>query len=229
MTGSFAALAAAFWLGILTSISPCPLTTNIAAVSYIGRRFTNIHSVLLSGILYTLGRMVAYLAVGILAVAGILSIPGMSHFLQRVMSLLVGPLLILVGMVLLGLISFTVSGRGISDSLKNLIDRGNIAGAGVLGFIFALSFCPVSAALFFGSLIPLAVTQNSRVILPLVYGLGTALPVLVFAVVIAMSARSVGALFGRLAVFEHWARRITGIVFIAAGFWLTLRNIFHVL
>ena len=229
MTGASAAIAAAFWLGILTSISPCPLTTNIAAVSYIGRRFNDIRSVLLSGILYTFGRMLAYLAVGILAVAGILSIPGMSHFLQRVMSLLVGPLLILVGMVLLGLISFNVAGRGISDSLKNLIDRGNIAGAGVLGFIFALSFCPVSAALFFGSLIPLAVTQNSRVILPLVYGLGTALPVLAFAVVIALSARSVGVLFGRLAVFEHWARRITGIVFIAAGLWLTLRNVFHVL
>ena len=38
MTEFMIAVASAFWLGILTSISPCPMATNIAAISFVGRR-----------------------------------------------------------------------------------------------------------------------------------------------------------------------------------------------
>ena len=78
--------ASALWLGILTSISPCPLATNIAAISYIGRRVGNSRQVFLSGLLYTLGRTAAYLALGILLVASVLSIPRLSMFLQKHMN-----------------------------------------------------------------------------------------------------------------------------------------------
>lgn len=228
MTEHILEATAALWLGILTSISPCPLATNIAAISYIGRRVDSSREVFLSGLLYTLGRMLAYLALAIILVASVLSVPQISMFLQKYMHILLGPILILVGMFLLGLIQFSMGNSGISEKTQKRVDSLGIWGALFLGFIFALSFCPTSAALFFGSLIPLSLEANSSVAMPVIYGAGTALPVLVFAVLIALSAQSVGKAFNVLSKIEWWARRITGIVFLLIGIYFSLKYIFEV-
>jgi cytochrome c-type biogenesis protein len=98
-----------------------------------------------------------------------------------------------------------------------------------LGVLFALSFCPVSAALYFGTLIPLAVKNDSRIVLPLVYGAGTALPVLVFTVLLAWGTNVVGKAYERVAQIERWARWITGGVFLVVGVYLTLVYAFRVI
>ncbi len=228
MESMWLAAGTALWLGVLTSISPCPLATNIAAISYIGQRIANGRLVLLAGLLYTLGRMLAYLALGSIIVAGLLAVPAVSAFLQQHMHEALGPLLIITGMFLLGLIRINLRG---GDTLQKASERASgwgLAGALALGVIFALAFCPTSAALFFGSLIPLAIEQDSRAALPLLYGLGTALPVVVCALVIAFSARSLGRMFKVLQTLELWARRITGVVFIGVGLFFALRYIFEV-
>jgi len=222
------AAASACWLGILTSISPCPLATNIAAISYIGKRVGTPGKVFLSGILYTLGRMLTYLILGVLIVAGMLSIPDLAYFLQKYMNTFLGPILILVGAFLLGLIRLNFSGSGISERIQNRADRYGIWGAGLLGFLFALSFCPISAALFFGSLIPLAVQYESEFLMPTIYGIGTALPVFAFAVLIALGTHSIGRAFNKLTQIELWARRITGVIFVVVGFYYLLVYVFHV-
>jgi cytochrome c-type biogenesis protein len=222
-------LFSALWLGVLTSISPCPLATNIAAISYIGRRVGDSRQVFLSGLLYAFGRTLAYLALGALLVASVLSSPQVAMFLREHMGKLLGPILILVGMLLLGLIRFSFGGAGMSDKMQRRVDALGIWGALLLGIVFALSFCPVSAALFFGSLIPLSVKVRSSVALPSVYGIGTALPVVVFAVLIALSAQSVGKAFNKLTQIEWWARRITGVVFLVVGLYYSLRSIFEVI
>ena len=219
----------ALWLGVLTSISPCPLATNIAAISYIGRRVGNSRQVFLTGLLYTLGRTLAYLALGVVLVASVMSIPQVSLFLQKYMSKLLGPILILVAMVLLGLLQFNMGGSGISEKMQKRVDSLGIWGSLLLGVVFALSFCPTSAALFFGSLIPLSVQADSSIVLPSVYGIGTALPVLIFAGLIAMSAQSVGNAFNRLTQIEWWARRITGAIFLVVGLYFSLKYIFEVI
>jgi cytochrome c-type biogenesis protein len=223
--GAFSAL----WLGILTSISPCPLATNIAAISFLGKRIDSSRHVFLSGLFYTLGRMITYLALGILAVAGLLSIPGLSHFLQKYMNRLLGPLLILVGMILLELIQLNVSGSIAGERVRKRAGKGDIWGAGLLGITFSLSFCPVSAALFFGSLIPLSVKHESHIVLPSLYGLGTGLPVVFFAVLMAMGARFVGKAFQGITRIERWVRYITGGIFIVVGIYYSLTYIFGVL
>ena len=215
-------LGTALWLGILTSISPCPLATNIAAISYIGKKVGNTRHILLSGLLYTFGRMFAYLVVGIIVVAGILSIPGVSNFLQDYMNRVLGPLLIVVGIILLEWIGMTGISLPGSGKLQNMAGKGGIWGAGLLGVIFALSFCPVSAALFFGSLIPLAVSVGSALVYPSVYGIGTGLPVMVFAVMLAFSTQVVGKAYDKLRQIEWWARRITGAIFILVGVYYTV-------
>ncbi|HUU93133.1 MAG TPA: aromatic aminobenezylarsenical efflux permease ArsG family transporter [Phycisphaerae bacterium] len=218
----------ALWLGILTSISPCPMATNIAAISFIGKRVGRPLLVILSGLLYTLGRTVAYVAVAVVAVGGLLAIPAVSDFLQTYMNRLLGPVLIVAGVVLLELVPIRFSTSVGGERAEKLAEKGGLLGAGLLGILFALSFCPISAGLFFASLLPLALKHESRLLLPTAFGVGTALPVVVFAVVIALSARSVGKMYGALAKVEWWARRITGVLFLLVGVYYCLLYIFGI-
>ncbi|MEN6496369.1 MAG: sulfite exporter TauE/SafE family protein, partial [Thermoguttaceae bacterium] len=133
------------------------------------------------------------------------------------------------GMFLLGLIELSMSGGGIGEGLQKRVDAMGIWGALLLGIVFALTFCPTSAALFFGSLIPLSLKVNSSVTLPAVYGVGTALPVIVFAVLLATSAQSVGKAYNVLAKIEWWARMLTGVVFVVVGIYFSLKYVFQVL
>ncbi len=221
--------ASALWLGILTAISPCPMATNVAAISYIGKRLGSPRQVLLGGVLYTVGRTVAYVGLAVVILAGLQSIPRVSTFLQDYMNKVLGPLLIVVGLFLLELLKFGGSGAGVGERLGRKVEGWGLAGALALGVIFALSFCPISAALFFGSLISLAVKYDSRILLPGVFGVGTALPVFVFAVIIGLGVGSLGAAFHKLQKFEWWARRITGVVFILVGIYYCLEYIFEIL
>lgn len=215
-------LGMAFWLGVTTSISPCPLATNIAAISYVGRKAGSVRSILSAGLLYTLGRMITYLAVGFVVTKSLLSIPHVSMFLQTNMNRILGPLLIVVALVLFGLVDFSTNGGGLSERIKKRVDKAGVWGALILGLIFALTFCPVSAALFFGSLIPIAVRHSSTILVPSVYGVGTAVPVLVFAVVMAVSVQAVGKVFSRLTAIELWIRRVMAIIFFGAGVYMTM-------
>lgn len=226
MTEALLASATAFWLGVLTSISPCPLATNIAAISYVGRRLDNPRHVLLGGLVYTAGRALTYGVLGMLLVESLLNAPVLSMALQKYLNKAMGPLLILVGMFLLNLISLPTGGGGLAARFQDRLGNKGLFGALLLGVLFALSFCPISAALFFGSLIPLAVAHESGLLLPSVYGIGTGLPVLVMAILVALGARSLATAFNRVTVFEKWARRLTGAIFIAVGIYLTLVYVF---
>ncbi len=223
MAELLAGAATALWLGILTSISPCPLATNIAAVSYVGTQVDRPRRVVWAGLLYAAGRALAYVLVGGLLVLGLLSAPRLSHALQRWMTAALGPLLLLTGLVLMGAIRLPLGGRGVPESLQRRVDRMGLPGAALLGFVFALSFCPISAALFFGSLVPLALETRSSVLLPSAYGLGTAVPVLGFAVPLGLGASWVGTAFDRVTQVGRWARWLTAAVFLAVGGWFTAR------
>jgi cytochrome c-type biogenesis protein len=220
------AIGSAFWLGLLTSISPCPLATNIAAISFVGRDAGRTSRVLYAGILYAAGRVLAYTVIGGLVVASVLSAPGVSLWLQSNISLFVGPLLVLVGMILLGLLELPFSSGSGWTGLRDRIQKLGLAAAVLLGVLFALSFCPVSAALFFGSLIPLAVTNKSSLLLPAVYGIGTGIPVIVFAIALSLGAKSLGALFQKVTATEQKIRFATGVVILLIGVWLTIQNVF---
>jgi len=229
MSGLAMAAASALWFGILTSVSPCPLATNITAISFVGRRTGSPVGVLLSGLLYTLGRAIVYVAIAVLLVSSLLSAPTVSLTLQMWMNKLLGPILILAGMVMLGLLRIRLRGRGMTERVQKRVERWGLMGALALGVLFALSFCPVSATLFFGSLLPLAVKHESGVLLPLLYGMGTAVPVVVFAVVLAFGARWLGKLFERVTHVERWMRAITGIVFVGVGIYMSLLYVYRVI
>ncbi len=223
MSGLLIASVSAFWLGILTSISPCPLATNIAAISFVGRKVDRPGYVFLTGLLYTAGRTFTYVLLGIIIAGSLLSVPAVSYWLQKYMHKLLGPVLTLAAMILLNMLQFTPKGSNLGQWCQKRAEKFGLAGAFVLGFFFALSFCPVSAVLFFGSLIPLSIEYNSDVMLPLFYGIGTALPVFVFGLIIAFGAGTLGKVFNKVGYFELWARRVTGFVFLVIGIYFTIK------
>jgi len=209
-------------------VSPCPLATNIAAITFIGRRLERPRQVLVGGLAYTAGRAVTYVALGALLAASVLNAPMASLLLQKHANRILGPILVLAGMFLLELLRLPVPGGGAVARLGERVGQRGGWGAAVLGAVFALSFCPLSAVLFFGSLVPLAVSSGSWVLLPSVYGVGTGLPVLVVAILVALGARSLGSALDRMAAFGRWARSGTGVVFIAVGIYYSLAYVYRV-
>ena len=223
----FIELISAFWLGILTSISPCPLATNIAAVSFLSKKIVNPKEVFISGFAYTIGRMLSYALLGWIIISSLLSVPALANLLQKYMNKAFGLILIIVGLVLLDVLKINIPRLTFSKKLQDRLAESGIGGAFVLGSIFALVFCPVSAALFFGSLIPLAINSKSGIILPSIYGIGTGLPVLVFAVAIALGVKSLSHWFNKITRLEYYTRKITGVVFILVGLYYTGIYIFR--
>ncbi len=213
------AMGMALWFGVLTSISPCPMATNIAAVSYIGTRNNRKSGIFLAGLFYMVGRMLTYAVLGAILVSSTQAVPMVANFLQKYMNLLLGPLLIIIGLILLNVIQFSmgkISGH-LADSLQGRIHRFGLLGAFLLGILFALSFCPVSAALFFGSLFSLAARNQSSILIPSIYGIGTALPVLALSIFMGISTGLLAKAYDKMTAFDKTARKITGIIFIAAG------------
>jgi cytochrome c-type biogenesis protein len=229
MESNVVAVSSAIWFGILTSVSPCPLATNIAATSYIGKQISGYYGTLVAGLAYTIGRATAYTSLSIVIISGLLSIPEISFFLQEHMNKIVGPLLIISGLFILEVISIPFGGLTVSQNFQKRLGSGSILGACVLGFIFALTFCPISAALFFGSVIPLSLKYESKLFLPFLYGVGTAVPVLLVAAVLSNASRFAGIFFNKLSVAELWLRRITGALFVIIGTYFTMKYVFRVI
>ena len=229
MEYGIAQIASVVWFGILTSISPCPLATNIAATTYIGKQIDSRYASVFAAIAYTLGRTLSYMIISILIIAGLISIPGVSFFLQNHMNQILGPVLLVTGLFILDLVPLRFPNLAFNAGMLQKLGDSGFLGAVLLGFLFALSFCPVSAALFFGSVIPLALKFESRLVLPFFYGIGTAAPVILFAMIIAYSSMLAAKFFKRLAVAERWMRGITGSLFVLVGIYFCLKYIFKII
>ena len=219
------ALCGVVLLGLQTSISPCPLATNVAAISYITRQASNARYVLLSGLLYTLGRTFVYVLLAMLILSAMLwSGEAMTRFLATQVHGYLGPVLIVIGLMLLGWLSFNIGGIQGEKMLK-IADTLGLWSALPLGAIFALAFCPTSAATFLAT-IALSSQFQSNVLFPTIFGIGTAVPVLIFAGIIALNAQLLGKAFSVMSKIDWWTRTITGTLFIVVGIWFSLRYVY---
>lgn len=218
----------ALWLGLQTALSPCPMTANIAAMSFLARRVDRPMRVLSAGLLFALGQMLAFSVLAGLIVSALMADSEIAAVLQRYVSRLAGPLLVATGVFVLGLVPLPI-GLGVSKRLRLRAEKLGLLGALLFGILLALAFCPTTAALYFGQLIPMSIRLGSSVLLPATFAFGAALPVLLFAFLIAFAANRVGAAFGKLATLERWFRHLTGTLLIAAGIYLTLVNVYGLL
>lgn len=212
-------LLTAFLLGLLTALSPCPLATNIAAIGFIGKDAGNRRRIFRNGLLYTLGRILGYTLLGVVLI-GILR-TGTSMFgIQRAIALwgetLIGPLLLLIGLFMLFGHRLNLPQFGFSGRAEGLARRGGW-GALLIGILFALAFCPTSGVFYFGMLIPMSATATAGYLLPAVFAIATALPVLAVAWLLAFSVQQVGSFYCRMQTVQKWLNRIAGLLFIAIG------------
>jgi len=215
---------AAFLVGLLASIGPCPLATNVTAVSYMARQFTDRRAVVVTGVLYTLGRAVAYGLVGLVVLVAGAQVSQLAGGLQNAADIGLGPLLILVGLVLLDVIRPNLTaGSGLLMQLQERVAQWRGIGAFLLGFLFALAFCPYSAALYFGILIPMAFGSAAGLTLPLLFGIGTGMPVLVLGVPLALGLERAATGLNLLGRAELVVRKVAAWTFIGAGLFSLMR------
>ncbi|MBN1386091.1 sulfite exporter TauE/SafE family protein [Candidatus Woesearchaeota archaeon] len=214
------AILAAFFIGLMTAISPCPLATNITAIAYASKRIDNSKHTIMVGLLYTLGRMLTYVLIASAIVWFGLNTQSIVLTLQKYGDKILGPLLLIVGIVMLDVIkiNFLKTSDKLNKIKEKLAQKGFL-GSFLLGVIFALAFCPFSAVLFFGMLIPIALKAGDGLIIPSVFAFATGLPVIIFSFILVYSVSRLGAIMDKISVFERWMRKIVAAVFIIAGFY----------
>lgn len=204
----------AFVLGLMTAISPCPLAMNISAIGFIGRDISDRNKVFINGLVYTLGRALAYTALGLVLFLGASKFD-ITRFFQGWGEKLVGPALIIIGLFMLDIIRLNIPGLNVADSLEKR--KAGIWTSLLMGVLFALAFCPYSGVLYFGMLIPITIASPTGLFLPVIYALATGLPVIIFAWFIAFAIGNVGKTYNALKAFERWFRRVVAVLFIVTG------------
>lgn len=209
----------AFLLGLLTALSPCPLATNIAAIGFIGKEMEDRKRVFRNGLLYTLGRILAYTLLGFVLI--LILKEGSSMFgIQKTIGTwgerVLGPALLVIGLFMLFGDRLNLPRFGFKGNAEGLARKGGW-GALLIGILFALAFCPTSGVFYFGMLISLSATTTAGYLLPLVFAIATALPVLVVAWILAFSVQQMGRFYGRMRTVQRWMNLFVGVLFIAIG------------
>ena len=191
----------AFLLGLLTAVSPCPLATNIAAIGFISKDIKNRQRIFRNGLLYTLEGA---------------SLFGIQKFIGKYGELILGPALLLTGMFILFGNKLKLPSFGFKGNGESLARKGGW-GALALGMLFAMAFCPTSGVFYFGMLIPMSATATMGYLLPILFAIATALPVLVVAWILAFSVQHIGSFYGKMQTVQKWLNGIVGCLFVGIG------------
>ena len=212
----------ALLLGLMTAISPCPLATNITAIGFISKDLDDRNRVFLNGLFYTLGRAITYTALALIIFLGVDQLK-FSGFFQRYGEKFIGPLLIIIGFLMLDIIKIKFPGfSGLTSRLQNK-KRWGYLDAVLLGSVFALAFCHYSGVLYFGMLVPLTVSSASGLYLPVIFAVATGIPVIIIAWVLAYTVSGIGNVYNKIKSFELWFRRVIAVMFIAVGIYYIIR------
>lgn len=212
----------AWALGILTAISPCPLATNITATAYIARTLEGKRKVLLSGLLYTLGLAFTYTTIAMIISMGASKFH-VAKFFQGNGEKFLGPIMILIGLIMLNVIKFNFLGKsGLKDKMGEKFKDKGLLGSFLLGVLFAMAFCPYSGAMYFGMLVPMTIESQMGITLPLFFALGAGSLVIFFTFIIAFSFEKLGFYFKRITQIEKIMRYIAAVLFIGTGLYYVL-------
>jgi cytochrome c biogenesis protein CcdA len=215
-------LVTAFVLGLMTAISPCPLATNITAVGFISKEIENPNKVFINGLLYTLGRAISYTLIPLIIFLGADQFR-FSGFFQLYGEKFLGPLLIVIGLLMLDVIKINFPGIGKLTSKMEKKTKWGYFDAILLGVVFALAFCPYSGVLFFGMLVPITIASPSGLYLPVVFAIATGIPVIIFSWILAYAVSGIGNVYNKIRSFELWFRRGVAVLFIAVGIYYIIR------
>lgn len=215
-------LLSALLFGLLGATAPCQLSTNVAALAFISREAGETRAVWSRTLAFVAGKVTVYTLVGGLVVLLSLQVDQIGPAAIPVIVVArkaLGPLLVVIGLFMLGLFSFHVSiGQRLSTWIERRVgQREGVLPAYLLGVAFAFTFCPTLFALFFGLTIPLAIASPGGIVFPGVFALGAALPILIFGALLATEAEGARALLRRVRAANLWVQRVTGALFVLIG------------
>lgn len=213
---------AAFFIGLMTAISPCPLASNIAAIVYTSRKMQSAKATILTGFLYTFGRMFTYTSIAVLIAWVGVSSRSISPALQQYGDIILGPLMIFAGIIMLEIAKFKLPSSGRMNYLKTKLAEKGYLGAFFLGAVFALAFCTFSAVLFFAMLIPLAIKAGDPLIIPSVFAFATGLPVIILSIILAKSVSKLASAVKKVRTAEVYMRKTAGVTFLLIGIYYTV-------
>jgi len=222
----------AFILGLMTTISPCPLCTNVTAIGFLSKDVKSKSQVILNGLMYALGKIIAFTGLAAIFVLGGSVLPT-QHFFETYGEMLLGPFLIIGGLFMLEFFQFHHhtskhhSSGSYSERIISKSKSGSAKWSLFLGIIFSLAFCPYSGVLYFGGLIPLTLAEPAGLLLPVIFAIGTGLPVIIIAWILAYSFSEIGTFYNKIQVFEVWFRRITAVIFILMGIYVGIEYMSH--
>lgn len=206
----------AFLIGVLTSISPCPLATNITALAYLSKDIKDSKRTIYNSFVYTLGRAFTYTVLVLLISFGLSSFD-VANIFQGWGDKVLGPILILIGLIMLDILKLNLSKGKATEKIEKWVEGKGYLGSFLLGAFFALAFCPYSGVMFFGMLIPLAISSNIPIFLSLGFSLGTSIPVIIFAILLSISIQKMSRVFNRVKDIEVVIRKVIGGVFVLVG------------
>lgn len=218
-------LLTAFILGLMTAVSPCPLAMNITATAYLSKDITDKRRVMFNGVFYTLGRMFSYTALASIIYFGASKLH-VAQWFQQIDGIWIGIALVVFGILMLDVIKFDIPFFSkITSSVSQRNIKRNYLNAFLMGVLFALAFCPYSAVLYFGGLIPVTLASSEGLLLPPVFAIATGLPVIIIAWLLAYSVGNIGKFYNSMNAFQKWFKRIIAAVFIIVGIYYIVINI----
>ncbi|MFA5084652.1 MAG: aromatic aminobenezylarsenical efflux permease ArsG family transporter [Candidatus Paceibacterota bacterium] len=221
-------IVAAFFIGLMAALSPCPLATNITAIAYASKKIDNSKHTIIVGLLYTLGRMFTYVVLALSIVTFGMNMQSISLFMQNYGNKILGPFLVIAGLIMLNIIRLNIlRGNKHFINIKEKLAAKGFIGSFLLGMVFALAFCPFSALLFFGMLIPLALKAGDGILIPSVFAFATGLPVIVFSFILVKGMSKLGKIMNKVNIFERWMRFIVAVIFIITGIYYTFNMVLN--
>lgn len=217
-------LFSAFILGLIIAMSPCPLALNITATAYLSKDISDKRRVLFNGVFYTFGNMFSYTVLASIIFFGASKLH-VAQWFQRIDGVWIGIALVIFGILMLDIVKFNIPLLNKLTAFANKKNvKRNYLNAFLLGVVFALAFCPYTAVLYFGGLVPLMLVSSEGLLLPSVFSVAASLPVIITAWLLAYSVAGIGKFYNQMKSVEIWFKRIVATVFIVAGIYYIIIN-----
>lgn len=211
-------------LGLLVALNPCIFTTNVVVLGLIAREAGSARKTFWRGVIYALGRLTMYSLLGIACIFAVKSgfnILGFESIISRYGEYILVPALIGFGLLFIfgNHLHLHVSDTEAKKHGEKM--KGSLK-AFVLGLTFALVFCPVSAAMYFGILLPMSVIESNGYFYPLFFSLSAGIVVAAMAWAIAFGLTRLQPIVKWMGAIQKRANLVIGILLVVAGLLLGL-------